>query len=233
MGKKLYGVIYMAKNLINGKIYIGQTVDFVKRKSGHIRSAEKNLSNMVFGKAIKKYGRDSFNWTILENAESKKELDEMEIKWIKFHKSYDRECGYNVELGGNGPGKCTEETILKNSLSHIGQPAWNKGKKLSEDHRKNLSLSHIGIKHSEESKEKRRQMYADGKHPSLGIKQSLNTRIDKSNRARKISKETNDEIIRLRKIGITYAKIAKELGVSPGHVRDLTTGRYFYTKNEV
>jgi hypothetical protein len=38
----------------------------------------------------------------------------------------------------------SEETKLKISLSRKGQPAWNKGKKQSEQHRLNNRLSHLG-----------------------------------------------------------------------------------------
>ena len=57
--KKVYGIIYKATNILDGKCYIGQTVKILeKRKREHINSAlgKNNKNLMVFHKAIKKYG---------------------------------------------------------------------------------------------------------------------------------------------------------------------------------
>ena len=51
----------------------------------------------------------------------------------------------------------SEQSILKNSLSHIGKPAWNKNKSPSEETRLKQSISHIGKVRSEESKLKQSQ----------------------------------------------------------------------------
>lgn len=71
--------------------------------------------------------------------------------------------------------KHTEAAKLQNSIKHLGKPAWNRGipidenkqrqmtekaaavnrgKKLTKDHRHKISCSHIGLKHSEETKKK-------------------------------------------------------------------------------
>ena len=113
-------VIYKAKNIINNKIYIGQSVQFKKRKWRHLYESKKNNPNNYFHRAIKKYGEESFEWTIIE--EIKDELaNEREIYWIAFYNSSNDKYGYNLTLGGGSgrkPGfKHTKETKLKMSNS--------------------------------------------------------------------------------------------------------------------
>ena len=72
------------------------------------------------------------------------------------------------KANGNGTGwnkgqrgLCSTDTIKKMSDAKLGKPTWNKGKKLSDTHKKNLSKSHkgkpssfIGKHHTLETKEK-------------------------------------------------------------------------------
>lgn len=97
------GVIYKATNLVNGKIYIGQTIDFKRRKRKHLSDSKKNdfKDTSVFHKAIRKYGESNFSWEIIEEVPSE-ELKEREIYWIQFFDSYiEHNKGYNMTLGGD------------------------------------------------------------------------------------------------------------------------------------
>ena len=112
--------IYKVTNKVNGKIYIGQSKNFRKRKRSHINEVENNKDNMIFHKALKKYGIEQFNWEILWTGEEEL-LDEMEIYFIKENKSfihsteYDGSNGYNMTAGGCGSKgfKHSEESKLK------------------------------------------------------------------------------------------------------------------------
>lgn len=88
------GVIYKATCLQTGKCYIGQTKNFKKRKSQH----ETAKDDYVFHKAIRKYGKDSFVWEILEECPYN-QLNEKEIYWIATYDSYNN--GYNSTQGGD------------------------------------------------------------------------------------------------------------------------------------
>ncbi|MCK5612113.1 GIY-YIG nuclease family protein, partial [Candidatus Pacearchaeota archaeon] len=90
-------IIYKIKNLINGKIYIGQTKSTTKKRfSQHCEKRNKT----VIGLAIKKYGRGSFRVSVLrEGVETKTELDALEIAYIASCGSI-APSGYNVEEGG-------------------------------------------------------------------------------------------------------------------------------------
>ncbi len=97
-------VIYKVLNLVNNKIYIGQTKNFDLRKRCHINSSlnKKKKHNMIFHKAIRKYGIEQFEWSIIWQGDQKL-LSEMEIYFIKKHNSHHiNGFGYNMTNGGEG-----------------------------------------------------------------------------------------------------------------------------------
>jgi len=66
-------IIYKAENRINGKIYIGQTTASLKKRiAGHLWETHKN---QVFSNALRKYGIQSFNFSIIDSASSQEVLD--------------------------------------------------------------------------------------------------------------------------------------------------------------
>lgn len=96
----IYGIV----NTINEKWYVGQTtrsVDYRYRQ--HICSSKNPNSNeydFPFGRALRKYGEDSFELHILEEVQNAKDLDKKERKWIKIKRSFIRDNGYNCTSGG-------------------------------------------------------------------------------------------------------------------------------------
>jgi len=100
------GVIYKVTNKVNGKIYIGQTVNFKHRYSQHIHDALKRKKQNIFARALRKYGIEQFEWSIIWTGDIEL-LNEMEIYYIKNNKSYlyskeyDGSNGYNLTIGGD------------------------------------------------------------------------------------------------------------------------------------
>lgn len=90
--------IYKATNKINGKSYIGQTVDYKRRVWQHRRCYEKE--DCKFHNAIKRFGFDNFEWEVLKTCEDKIEADRLERKYIDLYNSYRN--GYNENKGGTG-----------------------------------------------------------------------------------------------------------------------------------
>lgn len=135
-----YGIIYKAKLINDGRVYIGQTTKTLEeRKKGHI-SHSKHSQETYFVRAINKYGEQNFTWTILEECYSKEELDLAEQKYILQYSSLDPIHGFNTKEGGSR-GKHTEETKKIISEGKLGEkngmynkPSWNKGKKLTKEH---------------------------------------------------------------------------------------------------
>ena len=92
--------IYKITNLINNKVYIGQSIHIEKRWSDHHNRPYNPNSpdyNCTLYKAIRKYGIDSFSFELLEECSSQ-DLDEREIYYIDFFNSYYE--GYNETKGG-------------------------------------------------------------------------------------------------------------------------------------
>lgn len=100
----MLGIIYKVTNKSNGKIYIGQTTtSLAERRKQHIFNAFSTTQpKYPFQLAIKKYGVAGFTWEIIDVANTQEELNQKEIKWIAFCKSYlDSTKGYNRTPGGN------------------------------------------------------------------------------------------------------------------------------------
>lgn len=97
------GYIYQLKNKINGKSYIGQTINIHERILKHLNNLkENNHYNKKLQADFNDVGEDNFEvkyWAFEDIDE--KELDELEKKYIKKYDSI--ENGYNTLEGGRKP----------------------------------------------------------------------------------------------------------------------------------
>lgn len=129
--------VYVARNKINGKCYVGSTKHFGNRKREHLRNAAKgSLACPYFYQAIRKYGEGSFEWDIVAHIETRKQLKRVETYWIKRLRPK-----YNVVnhgYGGNG-GQFTAAGLRK--IASISR---------GNNYR-------LGMTHSEETRERLRQ----------------------------------------------------------------------------
>ena len=95
-------MVYLARNLINGKCYIGITSKSLQeRKLAHLRTSNLKHPKYVFHKAIKKYGMQNFEFSELCKFASEDEGKEKEVEYIKSVNTF-IPCGYNMTLGGEG-----------------------------------------------------------------------------------------------------------------------------------
>ena len=93
------GFIYKITNNLNGKSYIGQTIQNVKERFYQhcaVKCSQAVL-NMAIHKAINKYGKSNFTVQVIEEVESVY-LNDRERYWIKYYNSYNN--GYNSTKGG-------------------------------------------------------------------------------------------------------------------------------------
>ena len=137
--------IYMHKNKINGKIYIGQTCQIPEKRW---KEGEGYKGSIQFYSAIKKYGWENFEHIILEENLTLEEANKKEAYYIQFYDSYRN--GYNATLGGNNSPK-TEEQKRKISESNIGKHPHNGelnpmyGKHMSEEAKQKSRLKQKGL----------------------------------------------------------------------------------------
>lgn len=97
-------IIYKITNLLDGKVYVGQTARTLEARIDQ----HKRRSASAISKAIKKYGWENFKAEVIEECKTRDQLNEREIYWIKFY-----DCiapkGYNLHPGGRNHAM-TEET---------------------------------------------------------------------------------------------------------------------------
>lgn len=164
--------IYQILNLINGKKYIGQAQNILKRIQEHRRrrNGVQCYPETFLYKAVKKYGWESFDFSILEKIDNIELLNERECFWIKTLKTNERNIGYNIQIGGN----CkrgwhhSEQTKEKLSLAKknyfgVNNPFY--GKKHTEETKNKIREKRLGKKWTEEQRKKYKRPLGAGKQP--------------------------------------------------------------------
>jgi group I intron endonuclease len=185
-------IVYKIENKINGDIYIGQTRNSVSgRISVHLRS------NFRVGNALRKYGIQSFEISVIDSADSAKVLNEKECYWIKKYNCKNPN-GYNMTDGGEGTdGPNTEEWKLKLRKPHGPMSEENKeihrraanrpevlehnrkintGRILSEEHKQSIGRGLLGRVVTEETKQKIRMTKIGERNPMYGRRHSDETK---------------------------------------------------------
>ena len=144
MLERFMNQIYKITNKVNGKVYIGLTTVGIKKRMSCYKSASKNpkKSEHHIVEVIKKYGFDKFEFEVLEEVNSKEELRELEIAYIKQFGSFSFKDGYNRDPGGFIRSK---ESLKKTSLKL-------KNRVLTKDHKEKISKGLMGHVVSKETK---------------------------------------------------------------------------------
>lgn len=98
----MFGRIYIIKNTINIKVYIGFTTMQIKERfKNHLKpSTIKKRGSYKIYNAIQKYDKKNFYIELIEDNIPVDKLNEREIYWIAYYDSYKN--GYNTTKGGNG-----------------------------------------------------------------------------------------------------------------------------------
>lgn len=126
--------IYVIKNSINGKIYVGKSKNCYKRLHQHltdIRIDNRNYNeNPHLLNAFKKYGDCNFEYFIVEkfdiNLTNLEEiLAERELYWMKELDSLNIEKGYNLRWDSQGKCFCSDET--KEKIGKRAKRDWENG----------------------------------------------------------------------------------------------------------
>ena len=199
------GCIYKAENCVNHKVYIGKTTKVMEnRRKDHLYKSSRG-SNTYFHKAITKYGKENFVWSVLEESSDETVLFEKEKEYISKFRSNDPEYGYNLTVGGEGvsgrviPAEENERRSKAVSAYLKGKPKSEETKekirktlagrprKLTEDQRKELSERMSGEGNPMYGKATRG---FEGKSHSEDSKKKISVNNGRHNLGKKLSDET-------------------------------------------
>lgn len=189
------GFIYKITNKINGKSYIGQTIQNVKdRFYQHCATkCSHAVLNMAIHKAISKHGKSNFTIDVIEETKSIN-LNDREKYWIKYYNSYNN--GYNSTEGGQDGIK-----LFKNLDTESIIKEYNSGK----------SLRTIGNIFNVD-----KQTIKD-----LLIRNNIKLR---TTRTYKLSQEDREKIIKDFSLGLSRKEIISKWNISKSYLSQLING---------
>lgn len=148
--------IYQIKNIVNNNIYIGSTINLIRRKSEHFNLLRKNKhSNKHLQYAFNKYGKNSFEFITLVCCDKKNCLLIEQMFINEFNPVYNINPTAGNSLGVKHS-KETIEKIKKSKLGHFVSEETKKKQRESnllvwknrgENYRKGLKLkkNHVGL----------------------------------------------------------------------------------------
>lgn len=191
------GYIYKVTNKVNGKVYIGQTIQTIKNRwYEHCRT--KNISkaekNMKIKRAILKYGKENFTVETLEECDSAL-LNDRERYYISYFDSYKN--GYNSTEGG------------QDGVKPLQTP--------EEIQKEVVELYACGFSLRAISKE-----YNIDKTTVKGILAVHNAPL-RASRTYKLSQEDREEIVAKVNNGVSRKQIMEEYHISKSYLSQLIT----------
>ena len=190
------GVYWIYQKSKDRAVYVGSSVDLSKRRSQHLsRLKNRKHNNKHLQSCIDKYGLGDFQFMTLEVCPSD-QLIEREQFWMTAL----------MPIGNKGPAAIhpllgthrSNETKEKLRIAQLGKTPANKGVSPTEEQRRKLIESHIGLKYPERSEEARYRIALahKGKHLSEETKRKLS----ENHKGKKASEETKAKL-RLAHIG--------------------------------
>ena len=216
------GCIYMHINKITFHKYIGQTIyDWceVYRRFGKYGEGY-SKSDSLMGRAVRKYGWESFYHICLLDNVAEDDLDEWEIFYIDLYDT--RYNGYNILPGGKGyENKSEVRKSISESLKEFYSQDWareyqsevHKRENLSEETRRKLSLSKSGKNHhyygKTLSEEHRRHM--SEAHKGSVHSEEWNRKISEAHKGKKLSEEHKRRLSESHK-GLVHTQEHKDKG---------------------
>lgn len=152
--------IYKIYNKINGRVYIGQTVNFKARKQYHKDHLKKRIhDNPYLQKDYNEYGLSVFIFEIIETLDNKDKANNQEDYWIDYFGGIESDSVYNcknniknnkVMVYKTSATKKSQNIKLSNdtkrliALGHKGNIPWNKDKKMSLEFKNKQSKNNKG-----------------------------------------------------------------------------------------
>lgn len=203
--------VYQHRNKINGKVYIGITMQTPEQRWRH---GEGYKSSPHFYAAIQKYGWDNFEHNILFQNLTKEEACKKEQELIAKYNSMNREYGYNSTSGGD-IFVMNEETKQKISQSLMGNKN-GLGHPCSEEKKKKISEAQKGRRLTEEHKQKLSEA-AKKRHTPCSEQAKENIR--------KASHKKPVYCEELNKVFESVQECSRQLGIPATNISKLCNGR--------
>jgi group I intron endonuclease len=206
--------IYKITNRINGKSYVGQSINMEKRFKEHLYKQDAYID-----RAIHKYGKDNFNFEILEQC-SQEDLNEKERYYI--NKLNTKQKGYNIADGGAYPAlsgyKHSQAKLNKKDVSNI----------VNDLKTTNISYRDLASKYKVSTATI--TLINKGKHwgNNKVIKPTYYGNPGDKNPKAKIGKQEVADIILLLKItNLSSIQISKKFNVSPSTIQHISEGNHY------
>lgn len=201
--------VYKITNNLNKKVYIGQTNDLKRRFQEHLHDKRKNHP---IHEALKKYGKENFDYCILYYGEN---YNNEEKKWIRYYKTQNKEYGYNIVEGGqdssgeNNP----MASITKDQAKQIIHLLLNSNLQHNEIAKKvNCSTSNVN-----------------------NINVGYSWHDDKYKyplRTNRLNEEQYNEIFSLlKKSNLSFDLIADKMGLDKSIIQNINTGKTYKHEN--
>jgi len=150
--------IYLLRNNVTNKIYVGQATNIYRRIYDHMRPKNSSRISKLYRSAAK-YGWDAFTCELLEKVDALEMLNERETFWIQHFQSHKKTVGYNIcEFGGVTLGRRhsdeTRQKMSDNRPSYSGESNPFFGKKHSEESKAKVGAANAKWERTEEYKAK-------------------------------------------------------------------------------
>jgi group I intron endonuclease len=159
--------IYLIRNTVNGKVYVGQSVHIRWRWYEHKKCAKWGHKSHLYS-AIRAYGADAFTHETLEECEPH-QFDEREAYWMDFYDCRNPEKGYNLLPAGQR-GRVMDAECRDRIAAKL------RGRKLSPERVEKMRLYGTGRTHSEETKRKIGEANRKPKGPNPKLAEALKAR---------------------------------------------------------
>lgn len=231
MKKNISSTVYKILSKIDGKIYIGRTVNYSKRINSHLSRLKRKVhENYHLQRAWDKYGKDNFLIEIIESTLTKDEAIQRETYWINYYKAYDDTFGYNIvrEDGNNRIlSEKTRQLISENHADFRGEKGPFYGRKHTEESKRLIGEAKKGEKHPFYGKKRLEHsdnMRGSG-NPFYGKGHSENTKTKISRAKTTFSSEKVSKALNLLKEGLSQKEIAINIGCSRAAICRLLNGK--------
>lgn len=144
--------VYTITNLVNYKIYVGQTTVPKNRWAAHKCESYSNRIRYPIHRAMKKYGIDKFHFSLIEVCDTPDQVDKAEIYWIKQFDSTNSASGYNLAIGGNVNRGWHHSELTKKKISESNTGVFHP--KHTEEWKNQSSIRLTGRNVSKETRQK-------------------------------------------------------------------------------